>query len=120
MKYTGYGLLIAVLSLLIYSCVERINIELDDSYTRLVVDGGITTDTMAHTVSLSKTTSYYFNQPAPAVTGAFVQISDGSATYTLNEEAPGLYHTDPSVFGVAGKTYALCIKKQGTFQCTIN
>jgi len=110
MKYIGPGILISVLSLLILSCVERIDIELDDSYTRLVVDGGITTDTMAHTVLLSESTSYYYNQPAPEVTGAFVQISDGTAAYTLNEEAPGVYRTDSSLFGVPGKTYTLNIK----------
>jgi len=110
MKYTGYGLLITTLSFLIFSCVERITVELDDSYTRLVVDGGITTDTIAHAVLISQTTSYYFDQPAPAVTGALVQISDGTDAYTLDEESPGVYRTDPSVFGVAGKTYTLTIK----------
>ena len=54
MKYTCFGFFIAGLSLLIFSCVERIDIELDDSYTRLVVDGAITTDTMAHTILLSE------------------------------------------------------------------
>ena len=71
--------MIAGLSLLIFSCIERIDIELDNSYTRLVVDGVITTDTMAHTIFLSESTSYYYNQPAPAVSGAEVQISDGIA-----------------------------------------
>jgi hypothetical protein len=110
MKYPGYFLLIVLHSLLIISCVERIDIQLDDSYTRLVVDGSITTDTMAHTVLLSRTTSYYYNQPAPPVTGASLEISDGTVVYTLNEDAPGVYRTDPSVFGVAGKTYSLNIK----------
>jgi len=110
MKYTGYLLLTAAISLLIISCVERIDIKLDDSYTRLVVDGAITTDTMAHTIILSSTTSYYYNQPAPPVTGAHLQISDGTDIYPLDEEAPGIYRTDPSVCGVAGKTYTLDIK----------
>jgi hypothetical protein len=110
MKYHGFRLLLALLSLVIYSCVERIDIRLDDSYTRLVVDGAITTDTMAHTVLLSKTTSYYYNQSAPPVTGALLQISDGSEVYLLAEDSPGVYRTDPSVCGVAGKTYTLNIK----------
>jgi hypothetical protein len=108
MKYIGF--LVAILSLLIFSCVERINIGLDESYTRLVVDGAITTDTIAHTVLLSETTSYYYHQHAPEITGATVQISDGTAEYTLKEEAPGVYRTDASVFGVPGKTYTLNIK----------
>jgi hypothetical protein len=110
MKYNSFYLLPALLSLLLFSCVERIDIPLDDSYTRLVVDGAITTDTLAHTVSLSKTTSYYYNQPAPPVTGALLQISDGKEIYLLAEDSPGVYRTDPSVCGVPGKTYTLSIR----------
>lgn len=110
MKYTGYLILTAAISLLINSCVERIDIKLDDSNIRLVVDGSITTDTMAHTITLSSTTSYYYNKPAPPVTGAHLQISDGTDIYPLGEEAPGIYRTDPSVCGVAGKTYTLDIR----------
>jgi len=110
MKYRGFVLFIALISILISSCVERINIELDNSYTRLVVDGAITTDTMAHAVLLTTTTSYYYNQPAPPVTGADLQISDGTAVYKLTEDSPGVYRTDPSVFGEPGKTYSLDIQ----------
>jgi hypothetical protein len=110
MKYTGFCLSVFLLSLPIVSCVERIDIKLDDSYTRLIVDGSLSTDTMAHTVLLSTTTSYYYNQSAPPVTGADLQISDGTAVYQLTEESPGVYRTDPSVYGEAGKTYTLDIK----------
>jgi hypothetical protein len=110
MKYPGYILLTAAISLLIHSCVERINIKLDNSYTRLVVDGAITTDTMSHTITLSSTTSYYYNQAAPPVTGALLQISDGTEEYPLDEESPGIYRTAPSVYGIAGRTYTLDIK----------
>ena len=110
MKNAGYGLLNIILSLMFYSCVERIDIELDDSYSRLIVDGAVTTDTMAHTILLSESTSYYYNQPAPAVSGADVQISDGTDSFTLDEESPGVYRTDTSFYGVAGKTYTLDIK----------
>jgi Domain of unknown function (DUF4249) len=106
----GTILLISLLSFIASSCVERINIELDNSYERLIVDGAITTDTMAQTVRLLKTTSYFYNQPAPPVTGAEVRISDGEAVYNLGEVSPGIYSTDPSVFGEAGKTYTLDIK----------
>jgi hypothetical protein len=110
MKYTSYGFMTAIVSLLIISCVERINIQLDDSYTRLVVDGKITTDTLSQTVVLTKSTSYYYNEPPPPVTGARLQISDGTDTYSLAESSPGVYRTDPSIFGVAGKTYTLNIE----------
>jgi hypothetical protein len=65
---------------------------------------------MAHTITLSSTTSYYYNQVAPPVAGAHLQITDGTDVYPLSEEAPGIYRTYPSVYGVVGKTYTLDIK----------
>jgi hypothetical protein len=102
--------LLFTFSILVVSCTERIDIKLDESYVRLVVDGTITTDTMAHTIILSKSTSYFYNQPAPTVTGAHVQITDGKITLELKEEMPGEYRTEPTVYGVAGETYTLDIK----------
>jgi hypothetical protein len=103
-----------LLSLLFYfslaSCTERINLELDDSYTRLIVDGTITTDTTTHTVILSKTSDYYYNKPSPMVTGAQLTITDGNQVFKLSEDSPGVYSTMPAVYGVPGKTYFLNIK----------
>jgi hypothetical protein len=93
-----------------FSCTERIDIKLDSSYVRLVVEGSITTDTMAHTVVLTKSTSYYFTEEPPAVTGAVVSISCGGIRYNLKEEKPGVYRTDSTVYGVTGKVYTLNIK----------
>jgi hypothetical protein len=110
MKYIKSVLLISILSILVVSCTERIDIGLEDSYIRLVVDGSLTTDTMAHTVTLKTSSSYYYNQPSPMVTGAQVSITDGTQTYNLKEDSAGIYRTDPSVYGVAGQTYRLNIK----------
>lgn len=104
--------IVTILSITMFSCTERIEIELDESYTRLVVDGSITTDTMAHTVMLTSTSSYYYNQPAPPVTGAEVSITDGSLSFSLHETSPGVYRTASVVHGVPGKTYTLNIKLQ--------
>jgi hypothetical protein len=102
--------IILIFLISVVSCTEKIDIKLDDSYTRLVVDGAITTDSKAHTVVLSKTSSYYYNMPAPMVTGANVSISDGTRKYDLKEDSPGVYRTAPSVRGATGKTYTLNIK----------
>jgi len=94
----------------LYSCTERIDIPLDESAVRLVVDGAITTDTAVQTVLLSSTSSYYYNQLTPRVSGAIVSISDGTTTFALNEVEPGKYCSEASVYGVAGRTYTLNIK----------
>ena len=99
--------------LLAAGCTERINVNLDSSYVRLVVDGGITNDSMQRSVTLSKSASYFYNQPPPMVSNAIVILSDGSFLDTLKEQLPGhpgVYSLDPTFRGVIGKTYGLDIK----------
>jgi hypothetical protein len=102
---------IPIFLILIASCTERIDIELDDTYTRLVVYGTITTDTATQYIQLSKTTSYYYNEAPPPVTGATVEISDDEGnTFTLTEKAPGRYGTSPLFAAIPGRTYTLGIE----------
>ena len=110
MKYIKSLITILLISALAVSCTEKIDIKLDSSYLRLVVDGSITTDTMAQTVILSSTSSYYYNQPSPMVTGAIVSITDGALIFDLSETEPGVYQSDPGVHGIAGQNYTLNIK----------
>ncbi len=103
--------IIPVMALAIASCTERIDIELDETYTRLVVYGTITTDTTTHYVELSRTTSYYYNEAPPPVTGASVEISDDQGnTIELVESQPGKYATSPLFAAVPGRTYTLRVE----------
>ncbi len=100
--------------LLVAGCTEKIPLDLnDEGFDRLVVDGLITDRMEAHTVNLTKTTSYFENQAAPRATGATVTISDGTTTHVLSETAPGVYQTSPNVQGEIGKTYTLTINYEG-------
>jgi hypothetical protein len=92
------------------SCTERIDIRLDDSALKLVVEGSVTTERMAHKVKLSMTSSYFYNQQPESVQGAIVTISDGVNHYNLREVNPGVYHTESFVRGSEGITYTLNIK----------
>jgi hypothetical protein len=108
----NYFILFLLLSLLFFlSCTERIEIELDNSYPRLVVYGEVTTDTLVHSVKLTTTTDYYFNEPAPTVSNAFVEIIEGENNFLLTENPPnsGIYETSSEFYGVPGKTYQLKI-----------
>ncbi|MHC1707146.1 MAG: DUF4249 family protein [Bacteroidales bacterium] len=108
----SYILITFLIGLFSTACTEKVELDLGTTYTRLVVDGSITSDTMAHTVKLSTTTGFYYNKPAPGVSGAEVFISSGSDTIFLTEDTlhPGLYRTDPDVYGVSGRTYTLGIQ----------
>ncbi|NWJ50502.1 MAG: DUF4249 domain-containing protein [Bacteroidetes bacterium] len=111
MKTLKY-LLPCLLGFVFVQCTEKINIKLDNTSPRLVVDGAITTDTTAHKIKLATSTDYFYNQPAPAVTGALVTINDGSSTTILTEKpvGSGSYETPTTFFGIPGKTYSLHIE----------
>lgn len=92
------------------ACTEELDTDYSgNSNNRLVVDGRITTDTMAHTIKLSRTVD--FNASGIVMEeGAAVTISDGENLISLNEVEPGIYQTSPDVYGETGKIYALNIK----------
>ena len=106
---TKHTLLILAIAAILSSCTEKIDLELDETYTRIVVDGEITSETKAHQVILTKSTSYFHNEQPPPASGATVTISDGTNTYNLTETNPGVYKTSPNVKGVAGNIYTLTI-----------
>ena len=90
MKYLNNKVLLFLLILApLYSCTERIDISLDNSAVRLVVEGSLTTDTMSHKVLLSSTSGYFYNQPPQPVSGATVTISDGENILNLNRDYSG-------------------------------
>lgn len=100
-----------LITILVFSgCTERIDIELDPNYERLVVDGEISTDTGSFIVNLTKTADYFYNAPIPKVGGATVQINDGTTTFHLMETTSGVYATSAGFHGVAGKTYTLSVE----------
>jgi hypothetical protein len=94
-------------------CEEVMDLQLEGSNQKtLVVEGQITTDTMAHQVTLSRTGDFFDKPPQDMVTGAILTITDGEKTFSLTETTgqPGVYRTDSNVYGEVGKTYTLYIR----------
>lgn len=131
MKFS-YNILVLLVASLFTACTTDININLDGASPELVVDGAITTDTMAHSIVLKRTANYFSNQAAEGVSGAVVTLSDGQTNVTLTEAnaSKGIYQTPANYFGVAGRTYTLTIgnvdvngdgvKEQYTASCPLN
>lgn len=111
MKTKYIFLLISLLGLFwLSSCTEKIEVELDESFTRLIVEGNLTTDTMEHVFMLSKTTDYFANEPAPKVTAATITITDETGNSVLLEEKEeGIYKTPADFYGIANLRYDLRI-----------
>jgi hypothetical protein len=105
-------ILLTSISLLVGACTERIEVDLDDSYTRLVVDGQLTSDdTATQKITLNESTSYFYNQPPPAVKNAMVQITDNEGNLFLaSEGTPGVYELPAGFKAEIGKTYSLDIQ----------
>ena len=94
------------------SCTERVDFELDEAgEVQLVVFGEITSDTMAHAVTLSKSAPYFYNQPPEMVSNATLTLFDGVETISLSEdtEHAGVYLTPDDYAGVVGRSYRLDI-----------
>ncbi len=110
MKNTRLIMLSFLLSVVfITSCTERYEVELDSTFTRLVVDGLVTTDSIRHSVRLTTSTSYFFNEAPPAVRGAVVYIDDEQQRRQLFEveNDPGYYEAKEAFAGKPGVSYQL-------------
>jgi hypothetical protein len=112
LRSTIPGTLIRIALLIVSSaCTERIDIDLDSTFQRLVVEGSITTDQVKHCVILSSSSDYFSNRPSPRVQDAVVELSFGNETLQLleNDSDPGRYETPYAFSGVPGTTYELNI-----------
>ena len=117
------SILIIIGMVLLGSCTEVIDIELDTTYNRLVVFGIITSDSIHQKVQLSTTSDYFFNQPSPTVSGATIELEYDNMLMMLNEDVtqPGNYITPVAIRGVPNMTYQLHINNvdidgDGTFE----
>ncbi|MBB6612243.1 DUF4249 domain-containing protein [Pontibacter sp. Tf4] len=102
-----------LLLLLLYSCVDPLDLKIGDEARQLVVDGMITDEPGPYTVRLSRSKPYasYHDRKNAAETGAQVTIADDKGNQeTLQEIAPGVYQTNPDgIRGQVGNTYTLSI-----------
>lgn len=95
------------------SCTELIDIELDTTYRRLVAYGEVTTDSLHHQVRLSYSSDYFYNQPAPPVSEALVELEFDGQQIRMQESdtLPGLYQTREAFRGIIGTEYRLYISQ---------
>jgi len=91
------------------SCTERIEIETQEEFVRLVVEGSLSNEPMSHYVMLTTTANYFSGRPAPAVSGAEVTIADGKVIHQLKESTPGIYRTRSFIEAIPGHRYTLHI-----------
>jgi hypothetical protein len=109
--YIRIGFIIMIFSIFVFSgCEEYLDTAIEDNQeTKLVVEGCITTDTTSHSVVLSRSGDFFEKGPKKMVSDAIVTVSEGEVVHMLKETEPGIYRTEPDVYGIIGKTYNLNI-----------
>jgi hypothetical protein len=107
-----HGFLYSILSVIllsVLSCTKVVNINLNDSSPRLIIEGGISDQPSSCFIRLSRSINY--NQPNtfPAVTGSFVTISDNIGNTAVLTETSAGYYRAVSFDGVPGRTYTVSV-----------
>lgn len=106
-----YFISVLIVVLFFFSCTEVIDIKLDSTDVRLVVDGKITTDTTIQFIKLTTSSSYFLNELPPVVSGANVKILYDNQEVALTEtfQGSGIYATPDNFYGEKGVDYTLNI-----------
>ncbi|MDE6105770.1 MAG: DUF4249 domain-containing protein [Bacteroidales bacterium] len=109
----SFGTVLMGLVLGMAACTDEIDIDLKGGDAPiLVVDARLTTDTIRHTVLLSRSSDYYAPTSADlAVSGATVYITDGERRFDFAEDpaSPGVFLSLDTFAGQMGVHYALFI-----------
>jgi Domain of unknown function (DUF4249) len=107
------NILLSLILLATTSCTKIIDVDLNSSDPKVIVEADITDQTDGYQVKISKTVNFSDDNNYPAVRGAVVTVTDNLGTIqTLTESTSGLY-TLKSAKGVSGKTYTLKIVAEG-------
>ncbi|MEO6317064.1 MAG: DUF4249 domain-containing protein [Chitinophagaceae bacterium] len=107
-------ILVPVISILLFSCIKRVDVVTRDAQSILVVEGNITTDTIPYTVKLT-----YSGQVMHA-DNILDQYLEKDATVTISDDLgnstamaytkQGIYtSTNPAYIGKVGRSYAVTV-----------
>lgn len=117
MKNSAYILLSLFVLILVWSCEDVINPELERADPVLVVDGWITNKSGKQIIKLTSTQPYFENLVPPGIRNATVRVTDQTNgrvyNFLENTSIAGNYEWTPAgneVFGVIGNRYELSVR----------
>ena len=103
-------LLIISTVVVLFGCEEAIQLDLDQTPTRYVIDGLITDELAKHYVKISTSTDFYSEGNTPRVSGAVVEVSDDTGnSYFFAESETNKGYYEAEFEGVPGRTYSLAV-----------
>ena len=102
-----------ILGVLFIGCVKEIDIDLNDSDPRIVIEGEVGEGTGPHTVRVTRTVNFDVPNDFPAVSSATVLLTDDLGnSATLTEVEAGVYQTS-TLDGQQGHRYHLSVLAEG-------
>ncbi len=104
MKIIIYRTALLILAVLIISCEEVIEIDLNDAEPVTVIEANISDTTGPYYVHITRTVPFSQNNTPPGVNDAFVTLSSNGLTDTLSLVSDGLYRTN-NIIGISGAEY---------------
>ncbi len=114
MKYLS---IISILSLFLFSCEDKIDLDLENGRSQLVIDAFVTNDAGTQTIHLRKSAPYFLNGPTPIATGAKVEIiGPNGVIFPFLEMPNGEYQYQTSSLGALdsiGFNYQLNVSYEG-------
>jgi len=96
------------------SCQKTIDIKLNDTQKKYVIEAIVTDQTDSSKVLLTQTKNFSEDNQFPGVSGATVTVTDGGVTTNFVQTAPGVYKPAAGFKGVVGHTYTLSLTVGGT------
>jgi hypothetical protein len=113
MQNIKYIPIIIAILMIINSCEEVIDVDLNNVNPQIVIEGEITDKVGPYFVKISKTGNFFEENKFPAISGAKIYISDSEGIIdTLTETSQGIYKTN-KIIGKVGNTYKLKIELDG-------
>ncbi|GAC1383873.1 MAG: hypothetical protein NVSMB45_11520 [Ginsengibacter sp.] len=96
------------------ACKKVIQIDLNSSSPRIVIEANISNQPGPYTVKLSRSVNFNQSNVFPPISGAKVKLSDEGSVVneTLIETSPGTYKSK-LIKGIAGHTYLLSVTDNG-------
>lgn len=115
-----YHIFLIVITLSLASCTKVIDLDLNSTDTRLVIEGEITDQPGPYYVKISQTLNFDEPNNWPTVSGAMVVLSEtGGKADTLQEVSPGLY-ASAHIQGIPGHTYGLQVTLDGQIHSAVS
>ncbi len=107
-------LIILALYLLLFSgCEDVIEIDLNSTNPKIVLEGSVANDNSPTKVRITKSTDFYEPGVYDKVTGAEIELTDSEGNSgTLTEIEDGVYQTE-SILGEIGRSYYISVKAEG-------